>query len=1166
MREAQRKEEETMEMKKLGFIKRILIPVLSASMILQPVATVFAAEALGEDTVEEAVVEEADTEMVEEATGSEAADETVEAEEADAVTALHTFQITADNLEYTGTEPAGRYNTTAIVASATTLIEGGVIYKLAKSETTSAQSVSPTGYAIKDLGSDVTVDSIFTFKSGTANNYAGMKESTNKATLTGCTGGDVEEQYFLDNLQYSNGKQLTVTPDKDGTLKLWWTNANTNDRRIIITTGADFKATSNLPAAAAEAATADGVYVSGKVTKDEVNVTEIAVTKGSTYQIGGYQIKSDGNYDKAGTINLYRAELLVNTSGSITYSAITSPSDATAVTITNELENSDNGVSTTDGKTYKSSFTVTNIPSGYYLGQVTVNDDVVTATDGVYNYTYKSKPSECNIVAWLGYKVDGDIVNKDLSDNVTATYDKATGTITLTVAGGYKVSEAHAYPVALCEDGETDALAKLSKDWYGKGGTITLQSDAIKAATGTILDGIDLTVKTVTNDTKLDSYLVNGEKGTVTGDVRTIEFTGDNYTAKLEISQAEATAGKAALTITPKSGYRVVSYTLDDVTTVTAQDKNDNYVILNVPYVGDAEIAAAGSDFSVSVVNNSIGNVETTPIRAGEKVSLEELGLLKDAYEKTYAAQGSKTSTAKNGFDMLAVANEVIGTSADNFVVVPRYGKSVLEKNTTLNDVLCGKTERYAFNFQGSMKDVFNSAGEAYGKTGDTAGLGFVQFDVEEGAEVKVIFSPTGTGGRVPYLLGTKTGKSVRADGYGMVNADIDCQSSDVDSPKVAYSATFTVNAGSYQVQSGMNGGIAVIDVTVKTESFVDPYKVTLDTVENGTAKLSAQEGYEGDEITVYATPNDGYELSEITVNGSAITGNTFTMPAENVTVKVTFKAAEGEKGATAEAISKNAADAAKYLGVKTAVGDVIGSKGDEDTVEVVTSWKKGKPSTATINGTSGTITVQAGTKITLPGVDAKSKVQDYTVTCLDGKTEVKSNEKHKLTLPKTDNTSKAIKIAKGIVTTKVVKGVTDYSFGIAYTVGSTNYSYTINVQNLGFAKDKVVLKASPTDAAVINLLGNGVKTDKITSTVWVVNSDVTGGKVAVLQPNQPVKVGTAKKGYWATATLAADGKTVTVESTGVTNAKGKLVTGNVTLQAYNANAKILKKAVKVSK
>lgn len=42
-------------------------------------------------------------------------------------------------------------------------------------------------------------------------------------------------------------------------------------------------------------------------------------------------------------------------------------------------------------------------------------------------------------------------------------------------------------------------------------------------------------------------------------------------------------------------------------------------------------------------------------------------------------------------------------------------------------------------------------------------------------------------------------------------------------------------------------------------------------------------------EVTVTATPNSGYQLDEIYVNGTAISGTSFTMPNEAVTVSATF-------------------------------------------------------------------------------------------------------------------------------------------------------------------------------------------------------------------------------------------------------------------------------------
>ena len=78
--------------------------------------------------------------------------------------------------------------------------------------------------------------------------------------------------------------------------------------------------------------------------------------------------------------------------------------------------------------------------------------------------------------------------------------------------------------------------------------------------------------------------------------------------------------------------------------------------------------------------------------------------------------------------------------------------------------------------------------------------------------------------------------------------------------------------------------------VTVTANFVKADYTVTCDTsVTGGTISVNKTTANYGDPITVTATPSAGYTLSGITMNGAAITGNTFTMPASNVTVSATF-------------------------------------------------------------------------------------------------------------------------------------------------------------------------------------------------------------------------------------------------------------------------------------
>ena len=75
-------------------------------------------------------------------------------------------------------------------------------------------------------------------------------------------------------------------------------------------------------------------------------------------------------------------------------------------------------------------------------------------------------------------------------------------------------------------------------------------------------------------------------------------------------------------------------------------------------------------------------------------------------------------------------------------------------------------------------------------------------------------------------------------------------------------------------------------------------YKVNQANTTNGSFTVSPSTANEGDTITITATPADGYVVDTVTVTGASgtveVTGTgntrTFTMPAENVTVSVTFK------------------------------------------------------------------------------------------------------------------------------------------------------------------------------------------------------------------------------------------------------------------------------------
>ncbi len=66
-------------------------------------------------------------------------------------------------------------------------------------------------------------------------------------------------------------------------------------------------------------------------------------------------------------------------------------------------------------------------------------------------------------------------------------------------------------------------------------------------------------------------------------------------------------------------------------------------------------------------------------------------------------------------------------------------------------------------------------------------------------------------------------------------------------------------------------------------------HSITVSQTTNGTVTPFVMSAVKDTEITLTVTPASGYEIDTLTVNGTAVTGNTFTMPDEDVTVAATF-------------------------------------------------------------------------------------------------------------------------------------------------------------------------------------------------------------------------------------------------------------------------------------
>lgn len=152
-------------------------------------------------------------------------------------------------------------------------------------------------------------------------------------------------------------------------------------------------------------------------------------------------------------------------------------------------------------------------------------------------------------------------------------------------------------------------------------------------------------------------------------------------------------------------------------------------------------------------------------------------------------------------------------------------------------------------------------------------------------------------------------------------------------------------------------------DVTIYATFVKADYSVTLSAVQNGTATLTASVAQMGDTVTVKVSPATGYELDSIKVNGTKISGKTFTMSAKDTTVEVAFKktiytiSVEQSTGGTV-GVSKSSAN----------YGDVI---------TVTTTPEEGyKLSAITVNGES-----ISGNSFNMPAADVTVEVAFKAIT-----------------------------------------------------------------------------------------------------------------------------------------------------------------------------------------
>lgn len=142
-------------------------------------------------------------------------------------------------------------------------------------------------------------------------------------------------------------------------------------------------------------------------------------------------------------------------------------------------------------------------------------------------------------------------------------------------------------------------------------------------------------------------------------------------------------------------------------------------------------------------------------------------------------------------------------------------------------------------------------------------------------------FTVEATGGNLSYQWQQSTDNgSSWTDITGETNATYTIATTTMDMNGTQYRCVVSNSAGSVESNA------ATLTVTA-----IPTYSITMETDGNGTAFASPASAPEGTTITLTAVPNSGYHFDrwEVVSGDITITNNTFTMPAEPVTVKAVF-------------------------------------------------------------------------------------------------------------------------------------------------------------------------------------------------------------------------------------------------------------------------------------
>jgi hypothetical protein len=363
-----------------------------------------------------------------------------------------------------------------------------------------------------------------------------------------------------------------------------------------------------------------------------------------------------------------------------------------------------------------------------------------------------------------------------------------------------------------------------------------------------------------------------------------------------------------------------------------------------------------------NIQNGSVSANKTSNIAAGETITLTPTP------NTGYELSAWDVKDASN--NAITVTNNQFSMPASNVTVSATFTPSYSVPEGAERNNLTFKTEEYCAatwdsdtnTFTWGNRDGWNTAWTfmaAVGISGDLSNWTHLHLQVSNwtnasAKQLRVVFKEAD--GNVPsngdikdFVVSPNASGNIDLNLVG-VNWD-DCDITNI------YDLTIYGCARDDESQAA---SVLVTDAYYVTATVSETYTVSVSAGSNGSAYVDKQNAASGEKVTIYTNPNSGYRVSSVTVAGVSVseeTANTtysFTMPANNVTVNVTF---ELETQGTPDQVVIGSTGYATYSNADNAI-NLSGLSGVKAYIATAISLEQNK---VTLTQVSGVVAANTG-------------------------------------------------------------------------------------------------------------------------------------------------------------------------------------------------------------